>query len=110
MDTVTLGLGARLQTVVGESVYNRSSILEARVLAKADLGDRSGSSDVSMAALKNGKASVDSAEMGAVGLEAGAGLMIPVGQESGNIFVDASMELRSDYTNVNATVGYRMNF
>ncbi len=110
MDTVTLGLGARLQTVVGESVYNRSSILEARVLAKADLGDRSGSSDVSMAALKNGKASVDSAEMGAVGLEAGAGLIIPVGQESGNIFVDASMELRSDYTNVNATVGYRMNF
>ncbi len=110
LDTVTFGLGARLQTVVGESMYNRTSILEARVLAKADVGDRCGSSDVALSALPDAKASVDSAEMGAFGLEAGAGLTIPVGQDDGSIFMDASVELRSDYTNVNGTVGYRINF
>ena len=110
LDTVTFGLGARLQAVVGESMYNRTSILEARVLAKADVGDRSGSSDVTLAALPEANGSVDSAEMGAFGLEAGAGLTIPVGLEGGSIFMDASVELRSDYTNVNGTVGYRVNF
>jgi len=110
LDTVTFGLGARLQTVVGESMYNRTSILEARVLAKADVGDRSGSADVALSAVPGAKASVDSAEMGAFGLEAGAGLTIPVGDEGGSIFMDASVELRSDYTNVNGTVGYRINF
>ena len=110
LNTVTFGLGARLQAVVGESMYNRSSILEARVLAKVDAGDRSGSSDVALAALPEAKSSVDSAEMGAFGLEMGAGLTLPLGQEGGSIFLDASVELRSDYTNVNGTVGYRINF
>ena len=110
LDTVTLGLGARAQAVVGESVYNRTSILEARVLAKVDVGDRQGSADVALAALPETRTSVDSAEMGAFGLEAGAGLTVPVGQEGGSIFADASVELRSDYINVNGTVGYRVNF
>lgn len=110
LDTVTFGVGARLQTVVGESMYNRTSILEARVMAKADAGDRSGSSDVALGALPGATGSVDSAERGAFGLEAGAGLTIPVGDEGGSLFMDASVELRSDYTNVNGTVGYRINF
>ena len=110
LNTVTFGLGARLQAVVGESMYNRTSILEARVMAKVDAGDRSGSSDVALAALPEAKSSVDSAEMGAFGLEVGAGLTLPIGQEGGSIFADASVELRSDYTNVNGTVGYRINF
>ena len=110
VDTVTFGLGARLQAVVGESMYNRTSLFEARVLAKADVGDRNGSADVALASLPGSKAEVESAEMGAFGLEAGAGLTIPVGEEGGSIFMDASVELRSDYTDVNGTVGYRINF
>lgn len=110
LDTVTVGAGARLQSVVGESMFNRTSILEARVLVKADMGDRSGSADVALTRLPGKTASVDSAEMGAFGVEAGAGLTIPMGQESGSIFMDASVELRSDYTNVNGTIGYRLNF
>ena len=110
LDTVTFGVGARLQSVVGESMYNRSSILEARVLAKLETGDRSGSSDVTLAALPGSKNSVESAERGAFGLEAGIGLTIPTGQKGGSFFVDGSVELRSDYTNMNGTVGYRINF
>ncbi len=110
LDTVTFGLGARVQTVVGESMYNRTSILEARVLAKLDAGDRQGNSDVALSALPDTRTSVESAEMGAFGLEIGAGLTVPVGDVSGSIFADASLELRSDYTNVNGTIGYRVNF
>jgi outer membrane autotransporter protein len=107
LNTVTFGLGARLQAVVGESMYNRTSIFECRLLAKADVGDRESAADV---ALAGGEAEVKSAESGAFGLEAGAGLTIPLGDEGSSIFMDASVELRADYTNVNGTVGYRINF
>ena len=110
MDTITLGMGGRVQAVVGENLFNRTSVLEARALAKVDLGDRSSEADV---ALLNGsgKGTVESAELGAFGVELGAGLSIPLGDEdSGTLFFDVSAELRSGYTNVNGTVGYRINF
>lgn len=107
---VSFGLGARLQAVVGESVYNRSSILEMRALLKADAGDREGETKVALAGSEMPMRSVKSAESGAIGCELGAGLTVPVGDEGGNLFADASVELRADYTNVNATLGYRVNF
>ncbi|MBR5876390.1 MAG: hypothetical protein IKZ10_06085 [Akkermansia sp.] len=54
------------------------------------------------------RANIESSEKGAPGLELGAGISVPVG--TGSIFTDASVELRSDYTNFNATVGYRIQF
>ena len=107
--TLTFGLGARLQAVVGESLYNRASIFEARALVKADVGDRSSEADVAFVGSSH-TATVESAELGAVGVELGAGLTIPVGDDDGSIFIDGSVELRSGYTNVNGTVGYRINF
>lgn len=110
MDTLTLGLGLRAQTTIGENIYNRTSLLEGRVLAKCDVGDRSSTASAAPAALGRTAGEVESAEVGAFGVELGAGLTIPVGQEGGSLFFDASLELRADYTNVNATVGYRINF
>ncbi len=109
-DALTFGLGARAQAAVGENLYNRTSIFEARALLKLDAGDREGEADVSM--LHGGPAvgSVRSAELGAVGIELGAGLTVPIGQESGSLFFDASAEIRSGATDVNGTVGYRINF
>ena len=107
--TLTFGLGARLQAVVGESLYNRASIFEARALVKADVGDRSSEVDVAFVGSSH-TATVESAELGAVGVELGAGLTIPVGDDDGSIFIDGAVELRSGYTNVNGTVGYRINF
>ncbi|MBR2125348.1 MAG: autotransporter domain-containing protein [Akkermansia sp.] len=109
MTVLTFGLGARMQAVVGESLYNRASIFEARALAKVDVGDRSSEADVAFIDGANG-ATVESAELGAFGVELGAGLTIPVGDDDGSIFIDGSVELRSGYTNVNGTVGYRINF
>lgn len=110
MDTLTLGLGLRAQTTMGENIYNRTSLLEGRVLAKCDVGDRSSTASAGFAALGHSAGEVESAEVGAFGVEFGAGLTIPVGQDGGSLFFDASLELRADYTNVNATVGYRINF
>ncbi len=110
VDTVTLGAGARLQTVVGENTFNRTSLLELRAMAKLDVGDTTSEADV---ALINGtgKGIIESAEMGAFGVELGMGLHIPVGDENdGTIFIDVSAEFRSGYTNINGTVGYRINF
>lgn len=110
LDTITLGAGTRFQAVVGENLYNCTSVLELRALAKLDVGDNASEADV---ALINGtgRGTVESAELGAFGVELGGGLSIPVGDDNdGTIFFDVSAELRSGYSNVNGTVGYRINF
>lgn len=106
---VTLGVGARLQAVIGTSIYNRASILEARALAKFDMGDRESEADVRLTQGGN-TATVKSAEVGAFGAEFGVGVTVPMGTNAGSIFVDGSAEIRSGYTNINGTVGYRINF
>ncbi len=110
MDTVTFGLGGRLQAVVGENIYNRTSIFEARALAKFDAGDRESEMDTALLGASAARGTVKSAEMDAFGVELGAGLTIPMGMEGGSIFMDGSVEFRGSYTNANATLGYRFNF
>jgi len=109
MDVVTFGVGARLQSALPENIYNRTALFEARALLKADAGDRSSGLCVS---LNRGAKTVgiESAEVGAVGVELGAGLTIPVEAEGGALFIDGSAECRQGYTNLNGTVGYRINF
>ena len=109
MDAVTFGLGARLQSIVGTSVYNRATLFEGRVLAKLDAGDRDCTTNSSLIGV-NAKRSVKSAEVGAFGVEVGAGLTIPVGETGGSIFMDVTGDFRSGYTEFNGTVGYRFSF
>ena len=107
MDTVTFGMGARLQTITGQTAFNRDCIFECRAMVKVDVGDRSSTTEVELA---GAKASIDSQERGAVGLEAGAGFVLPTGNDAGNIFLDASIDFRAEYTQANASFGYRVNF
>ena len=109
--TVTLGAGARVQSMMGTHVFNRSGLLEARALIKLDVGDRRGSASTAFRHAPEGRGSVKSAERGAVGLELGTGFAVPLGGESGQeLFVDVSAELRSQATELNATVGWKMSF
>lgn len=98
------------KTLIGENIYNRSSLLEGRLLAKFDLGDRHSSLSSSLAMLPGSGGRIRSAEYGVCGVEAGVGLSVPLGRSSGNLFIDGSVELRADYSNLNATVGWRINF
>ncbi len=110
LNKLTVGAGARLQSVIGENIYNRSSILEARAMVKFDAGDRQGETSMTFAGSGLPTHTVKSTETGAIGAEVGVGVTVPVGGEGGNIFMDASAEIRAEYTNVNATIGYRVNF
>ncbi len=110
LDTLTFGLGGRLQAVVGESIYNRTSVFEARALVKFDAGDRESEMETALLSAKNARGSVKSAEVDAFGIELGAGISIPMGMDAGSIFMDGSVEFRGSYTSANATLGYRVNF
>ena len=108
-DVVTFGLGARMQAAISENAFGRSSVFEARVLAKADAGDNTGKATN---ALLRGSVSqeVESASVGKFGIEIGAGLTLPVSSDGGTFFIDGSAEFRSGYTNFNASAGYRISF
>jgi hypothetical protein len=107
MDTVTLGAGARYAAVVGQRMLNRACGFEARALVKYDLGDRQSTTSTGFINRAT-RAGIESAELGAFGVELGAGISVPV--RTGSIFADGAVELRSDYTNFNATVGYKIQF
>ena len=105
---VTLGFGARLQAAVDGNFWNRASFFEARALVKVDCGDRDSQAEVGF--VNHAKYGVvRSAERGSVGVELGAGLALPVAR-LGEIFIDCSAELWQSYTNVNAAVGYKIDF
>ena len=107
LDTVTVALGARYAAVVGQQMLNCACSFEARALAKYDFGDTKSNTSVGIIDTAT-RAKIESAERGAAGLELGAGIAVPVG--TGRVFADGAVELRNDYTNFNATVGYKIQF
>jgi len=109
MTKFIIGAGARMQGVIGATVYNRASILEGRALLKANLGDNSCEAQNRFAIGGIG-GSYESAEQGSVGLEVGIGITVPVGGEGSSIFADFSADINSGYSNINGTIGYRVNF
>ena len=108
---VTIGAGARVQTAFGADVYNRTSVFEGRALVKGYLGDRDSTAKVQFTSLGSlAGATVKSAERGPIGIELGGGIYIPLGQNAGTLFLDASLELRAKDMDINTTAGYRINF
>ena len=107
LDTVTAALGARYTAEVGQQTLNRSCAVEARALVKCDFGDTHANTSVGFADYAT-RADIESADKGAMGMELGAGISVPVG--FGCIFADGAVELRPDYTNFNAAAGYRIQF
>lgn len=110
MDTISFGLGARAQAYALENMANRSCLLEGRALLKMDAGDRRSHCHVHFVKSPGCSSRIRSAEQGIIGMEIGAGIAIPLGQESGHLFLDAGFEFRADETEVNGTLGYRINF
>lgn len=108
-NNVIFGLGARMQTLVGRNFFNTDSVFNLRLLGKAMTGDRRGTADVSLTGI-DGSSRVRTSERGAVGLELGGGLAIPLGTRHGDIFAECTAEFMSNYRTVNGAVGYRINF
>lgn len=106
---VTLGLGARMQSIVGANTLNLPCLLEARALLKVDAGDTKGKSTVSFLQASGTSVSVQSAKRSALGFEVGAGLSVPVTDRS-ELFIDFSADIRGESTELNAAVGYKLSF
>ena len=108
-NNVIFGLGARMQGIVGQNVFNAPAIMETRLLGKAITGRRDGRVNVAMPGLDD-SATVRGARQGAFGVELGMGLTIPLGKDYGSIILDCSAEMYSDQTTVNGVLGYRFDF
>ncbi|MCQ2370752.1 MAG: hypothetical protein MJ058_01700 [Akkermansia sp.] len=105
----TVAAGARLQSTIGTSVYNRATLFEGRVLLKADAGDRDAEASNGFVGVP-ARRTTKSAKMGAFGVEVGAGITIPISENAGALFLDFTGDFRNKYTEINGTVGYRFNF
>ncbi len=110
INAISIGAGALYETIIGEDVYNRASVFSARAMLKYDAGDRASEADVTLIANDGVRETVKGAEYGAMGVELGLGLSIPVTEDSGILFIDASCELRSGQNSFSGTVGYRFAF
>ena len=109
-NTFTIGAGARIQSATDPDTYENSVLFEGRALLKVITGDTQAQADVAMAAARRAKASMKAEEAGNFGVELGGGVSIPLNSGNSFIFADVSAEIRSGYTNVNGTLGYRINF
>lgn len=108
-NNVIFGLGARMQSIVGEQFMNTPAVMEARVLGKAIAGGRRGKAAVSMPGA-DVASTVRGSEAGAFGVEIGMGLNIPLGMEYGAIITDVTAEFYQHQTSVNGVLGYRLDF
>ncbi len=109
-NTFTIGAGARIQSATDPDTYENSVLFEGRALLKVITGDTQAQADVAMVAARRAKASMKAEEAGNFGLELGGGVSVPLNSGNSFIFADVSAEIRSGYTNVNGTLGYRINF
>ncbi|MDO4818113.1 MAG: autotransporter outer membrane beta-barrel domain-containing protein [Akkermansia sp.] len=107
-NVTTFALGARLQSAYGAKPCNRSSLFEARALAKLACGDKDLDGKVNLSGLPTH--TVKSAETGNFGVEIGAGVTIPMLRDNDALFLDLSAEFWSGFANVNGVIGYRVNF
>ncbi len=107
---VTFGVGGVIETIVGEDIYNRASVFSGRVMLKADAGERTSEADVTLTGNSGFTETVKGADVGALGVELGVGITIPVTEDVGAIFVDASCDIRSGMTSFSGTLGYRFSF
>ena len=110
MNSVVLGMGVRMQTSAASDACNHAAIFEARALLNCYTGDRDCTGEVSLAAVPGTSARITSAEHGVVAAELGVGLTLPLADKSSAVFLDATALFSSEYSHVNATVGYRLNF
>ena len=112
LDSVTLGAGVRIGGQAGRRALNRRVQLEGRALVKAYLGDKQNKVEMGFAD-RAARAKVQSREQSSVGVELGGSATMPLrsrGRKARSLFLDANAELRGDYTKLNATLGYKVQF
>ena len=93
----------------GGDIFGREALVEIRVNAAQDLGDRRGETNVSLLGNPGFSQSVRGAKVGTTALQPGAGLRVPVGTK-GTVFVNGNADIRDGSGSINGSVGYRYDF
>ena len=107
--TGTVALGGRWMGLAGSNIFGREALVEIRVNAAQDLGDRRGETNVSLLGNPGFSQSVRGAKVGTTALQLGAGLSVPVGTK-GTVFVNGNADIRDGSGSINGSVGYRYDF
>lgn len=102
----TIAIGARLLGTVGENIFGRSAMGELRLQVAQDIGDDTNTANVGLGGIQR---EVIGTKVGKTAVQIGAGISIPV-TEKGSIYMDVNTDFRSNATNVNGSIGYRINF
>ncbi|MBR2145183.1 MAG: autotransporter domain-containing protein [Akkermansia sp.] len=103
-----VGIGARYQGVLYESVHERSAVIEARAMLTQDFGDATNETTVGLIA-GGADYKVKGMDSTGTGFEVGVGLSIPVEQHT-TLFADADVTYAPDYIGLRANVGLRYDF
>ena len=109
LTTGTLALGGRWMGLVGSNLFGREALVELRVNAAQDLGDRRGEANVGLLGNPGLLQRVRGAKVGRTAVQIGAGLSVPVGTR-GTVFVDGNADIRNGASSVNGSIGYRYDF
>ena len=112
MDSVELGAGFRVGGALGRKALNRRVQLEGRALVKAYFGDTDSEVCVGFRD-RSARTTVRSREQNRMGVELGGSATLPLRSRINKVhslFVDTNADLRGDYTNLNANVGYKVQF
>ncbi len=103
----TVGIGARYQGVMYETVHERNAVLEARALVTQDFGDKTDEAMVGVGTSELYK--VTGADSTGTGFELGAGLSLPVEQHT-TVYADVDVTFRPDSTGFRGNIGLRYDF
>ena len=103
----TVGIGARYQGVMYETVHERNAVVEARALITQDFGDTTETAKVALG--NSDMYEVTGTDSSGTGFELGAGVSIPVEQHT-TFYADVDMTIRPDTTGFRGNIGVRYDF
>ncbi len=102
-------VGARMMSLVGSNIFGREALGEVRAQIVQDFGDEANSATVSALGMPSAPMNIEGSKAGRTGLQIGAGLTIPVGQQS-SVYGDADLDIRSRQSGVTGNLGFRYTF
>lgn len=103
-----VGIGARYQAVLSQSVYERNTVLELRAQLNEHFGNATDEADLTFIGGGN-QFTAKGADSGNFGVQLGTGLSVPVGLQT-TLFGDADAEFRAHQTDFRANIGVRYDF
>ena len=106
---VSLALGGRWIKKFESGLFGRESFFDFRANISQDFGDDRAKANVAFDHASNLKGRVEGSKIGMTALQLGAGLNIPIGEQS-NFFINANADFRSKASGVDGQIGYRYSF